>query len=408
MKKALLLFYKKNKDPLKYEIEQLLRVISTQSVRVIILSTSFSSSFLKHKTTLREKSIFLCKYSNEENCVKIIRKIESYSPILHIGTFSEDMIKFCNIIKEKLGHVVSDNYSLFWNKKIQRSLLFQDKETRVKSISLSSTDLHFENINKNFKSAFIIKPQHWIESCGVAKIYSKQDFLKYKDVNGHHENYLAEEYIGGDMYSIDYYVDEYGEIYTTPIIQMWLWIDIWIPDFFVYSCVTSTHDIPYWKIMSFLKKSVKLTWVRNTFIHHEFKHTHKKELYTIELNWRIWWRRLKILQNWYSINILDTLFKKNDFFHKEIENYFAVFAIYPPKQWTLLDYNQKLLEVIYSLSSFLEISIHPEKYIGKTIGFTRDGYWNLWFIYLKNASKTVFQKDYQFIKENYKDILLIT
>ena len=106
---------------------------------------------------------------------------------------------------------------------------------------------------------------------------------------------------------------------------------------------------------------------------------------------------------WY--NLLEAIFWKSNTYL--LKNNFTVFAIYPTKRWILKEFNAKLLEKIKSLKSFYCINILKDKYIWKEIWLTKDGFKKVWWIRFLNNDIKQFNKDYLFVEENYKDLLIL-
>jgi len=278
----------------------------------------------------------------------------------------------------------------------------------VNFLEKNISEIDFNDLKKQFGLPFILKPKDWQESSWVAKIQNKDEFDNYIIENSYRKEILVEEFIDWDKYSIDYFVSESGYFTMNKIVKASLATDIWINDFFVLSAII-TNDIETYidenKIKKFVEDNIKATGIKNTFVHHEFKLTSKWELKTIELNWRIGWYRIEMYNLVYWYNLLEAIFWKSNTYL--LKNNFTVFAIYPTKRWILKEFNAKLLEKIKSLKSFYCINILKDKYIWKEIWLTKDGFKKVWWIRFLNNDIKQFNKDYLFVEENYKDLLIL-
>jgi hypothetical protein len=210
------------------------------------------------------------------------------------------------------------------------------------------------------------------------------------------------------MYTIDYYVDKYQNTIIAKPVYIKLWIDYWIDDFCNISRITSENiekEINNVVLENFIQKTVKGWWLKNTFVHHEFKINSKWEYKTIEINWRIWWYRLDIYRIWYDINLLEFPFQDKSRIYSLKKN-IATFVLYPKKDWAFAWFNEDIIEKIKSLKSFYTIKKNGRK-IWETIGLTKNWYSNLWSIMLANRNYNEFEKDISYIENIYFDIIYV-
>lgn len=120
-------------------------------------------------------------------------------------------------------------------------------------------------------------------------------------------NFIIEEYIDGDMYTVNYFVNEKWEIFYSPIVKVNSSQKLWINDFSNYvrlNWKVIDDEINFNDVKLFVEKNVKTFDIKNTFIHHEFKLNSNKKLINIEINARIWGYRLEMMQNMYWFNLL--------------------------------------------------------------------------------------------------------
>lgn len=380
-----LYFYESNKEP------------------PILLNTSFAE---------------VRNYLNEEELEEKIKLINKNNEIICISAPYDNSISLANKLRKLIWHKLSDYPEMFNDKSLQRKLLYEnDLDISVNYVKFKIKELTFDEVVKIVGLPFVIKPLNWSSSKWVAKIKTEKNFLKYVENyeifrNKMLENWLsysdeiiAEEYISWEFYSIDYFVDKSWNITISKPVSVKLWTDIWINDFSNLIRVVSQDTEKEYdekKLMEFIERNVKATWIRNTFIHHEFKITKKWVYKTIELNWRIWWRRLFIYYLAYWVNLFSFLFEKPIF---NLISNIAVIRLYACKRWIFKSVNEKYLEKIKKFSSFKNLAIEKEISSWESIGLAKDWFWYVGVLQFKNKDLKEFNKDVKFIEENYCELL---
>ena len=411
MEKIIIILYNTHHAIQKYELQSFIQVYTQHRIKFSLCFKSTCDRNLQQEK-LNRLWIELFSYEDDRDLDTHIDTLHKEKSIVFIDTFYESYVDIVHMLREKYGLPFTSQHTLFQDKNLQRNIL---KESKQKDFLITSEKIRiqdttpFSEIEESFNLPVIMKPNTWVGSSKVVKIHSSQDFDAYKNLFLDSWECLVEEYIDGEMYSIDYFVDENQNFYCSPIIEMKLWKDLWVKDFFVYSCSVNndmSKIIPLDILENMIQDTIKTCGIKNSFIHHEFKYSSQKQLKTIEVNARIWGRRLKILQAGYAVNIYKLMFQKQSFIDAPIQNCFSAFALYPQKTWILKAYNKELLEKIQSLASFQSLDI-DNHYVGNKIWLTRDGFWNAGMIYLQHPNKEIFQKDYDFIEKNYCDILIL-
>lgn len=376
---------------------------------IFLFSQEFKEENILEKDSLEKNRTFLFTYDSEENLFEIISKMSKEFEIVYLDTFTEKLIPLANSLKKHLWQRVTENYELFRNKKLQRELMLSyNPKITVNYLEKDILDIDFDEIKNQFWLPFILKPKDWQESSWVAKIKNEEEFDSYVKENSFRKQILVEEFIDWELYSVDYFVDENWTITENKPVKVPLAIDIWIDDFFNLSRIISLDiekEIDLNKLRSFVNDNVKSTKIRNTFVHHEFKLTSRWELKTIELNWRVGWYRLEMYNLAYWYNLLDAIFWDSN--TSLILNNIAIFALYPVKRWILKEINQELLDNIKKLKSFHSANIMEDKYVWKEVWLTKEWFWKVWWIRLVNSDIEQFRKDYSFLENNYKDLLIL-
>jgi hypothetical protein len=265
---------------------------------------------------------------------------------------------------------------------------------------------------------YIIKPSSWVQSSWVSKINNIDDLKKYianaKDLETNmtnrwivNNNYLIEEFIDWEMYTIVYFVNNDWEIFYSPVVKVNWAEKIWIDDFFNYVRLNwkiIDSELPIDMVKEFVYKQVKAFWIKNTYIFQDFKLNSKWVLKNIELNARIWGYRLEMMQNLYWFNLLEmplwkTLEPKSDFSN-------AVFVFYALSKWIFDWYDNELLSMIQKLKSFSSLRLSKQS-IGNKCWSTKDWFWSLSAVRLKTNDLDVFKSDYLFLETNYKNLIKI-
>jgi len=359
-------------------------------------------------------------FSSKEDLIQQISKLnESF----YLNTFEEHSISLITEIKKHFNQPFTTYYQAFTNKDLQRQLLLkEDKSITTNFIETSLDNIDFEKIEQEIHYPLVIKPVSAAQSRWVAIIKNKQELEKYiKDYSKilerissqwyKNEKFLIEEFIDGTAWSVDYFVDENQNFYIAKPVFLEFGIDIGIDDFCNISRLISFEtdkalDLENLKI--FIEKNVKALDIKNTFVHHEFKFTSKWVFKTIELNGRIWGFRIDMYDKAYNLNLLDSALwnYKSWFLENPILTNYSVWAIYPQKKWILKEFNKELIERIKKLPSLEQIKLIENK-IQNEIWPSKEGFTRVGFIRLNNKDLEQFKTDYEFVKENYKDLVVL-
>ncbi len=357
----------------------------------------------------------LIAFQNENEIISHLKKIEGK---IFINTFEEQEIEFTNRIRKSIWQETTKNPQIFLNKYLQRSTIgefFPETIVQFKKISIEESRL----LSKDFFPPMpcIVKPIGWVQSSWVSKInnYSEYEkaletiegsFQKLKEKRLKNESILLEEFIDGEMYTIDYYVDEKQNIKLSKPVLVKLWIDYGINDFCNISRFIShevENNVNREKLHDFVKKTVVWWNFKNTFVHHEFKINSKWEFKTIETNWRIWWFRLDMYQIWYNINLLKFPFEEKEA-KPILQKNIAMFALYPREKSIFYWYHEDIIKKIESLKSFHRIN-RGIKEIGAEIWLTQDWYGKVGSIELANSNYDEFKRDVELVENIYFDII---
>ncbi len=362
--------------------------------------------------------ILLFNYSNKEDLKEKILEFDKEYEVIFVSTPLELLVNSVNEIKQVLARPISDNPDIFRDKYLQRELIAEhNPDLWIKFLKWTPEKLKLKEIEEKIWYPFIIKPVDWLQSSWVAKIKNKcqfEEYIKwYMDFHNRLKNrwvdnklLIVEEFINGKLYSIDYYVcHEWNTAISKPV-KVLLWVDIWVEDYanIARKITDKTEDEFKWKrLKTFINSTVKATWIKNVFVHHEFKINSKWEFKTIELNGRIGWWRLDLMKRTYGLNLYELLVNPDLKPGKLKENNIYV-NIYATKRWILKSFNKKLLEKIKKRETVYEIDMN-ETFLDNEVWLTKDWFVKVWAIKLASKNHKEIIKDFNYIKNKYKDLL---
>lgn len=364
--------------------------------------------------------ILFKNYSNKEDLKEQVIEYSKKKEIIFVDTPLELLINTVNEVKEALWLPFSDNADIFRDKFLQRELIQEhNPELGVKFVKWTPENLDIKEIEEHVWYPFIIKPVDWVQSSWVAKITCKKDFdhymETYKDFHDRlksrwvdSKELIVEDFISWKLYSIDYFVTDQGDVRISKPVKVRLGIDVKVDDYCNIARIATEKtewEFKWKRLKTFINGTIKATWVRNTFVHHEFKINRKWELKTIELNGRIGWWRIELYKRAYDFNLLELIVNPDIKTGALKENNIAV-NIYATKRWILKWFNKKLFKKIEERKSVFDTRCN-ENSIWKEVWLTKDWFIKVWVIKLRHKDYSVVAKDFAYIKSKYKELLEI-
>lgn len=341
----------------------------------------------------------------------VIEKISKKFNIIAINTTFNPFVENIHTIQKRLWKEVSSDPQLLTNKFKQRNFIYKNSpEISIKFQQKKISELNYESIcNFIWKNCFILKPLNRAESQGVVKIDSEQELAAFQAYNNYsQEEYLAEEYLPGRCYALDYYVDSEWKISFWFLLENTLAEDIGCEGFFLLSVQTlqeKLEDELYIKLEKLIKTSVKSLWVRNTFICQDVILLPNGEFQNLEFNGRIWWRHPEIIYEAFNVSLPElAVYERPTLLPPPLKKYAASFRIFATSTGILQWFNQDMIQKLQELPSFSFIELQDDM-IGKIVGSPKDGYSNLWKFFIKTPHKEEFSRDMDFILKHYKDIV---
>lgn len=407
-------------DIFYYEVEIFKDMYENQNIWNIVFYKWVEITDEEFIQDMEDSWVILISYTNKKNLVEQLKKIQKYSTTIFINTTWELMISMCNNIKKELWQEISAHPKMFRDKFLQRKLLQQNGGTNgIRFISGKLKDLKYEQIEKKVWVPFILKPVNGLQSSWVVKIENKKDFSHYKyHYFSFHENcqnrwfesslVIAEEFIDGKLYSIDYFVDESGHCIISQPVLVETGQDLWIDDYFnacMHASAKVEREVDRKLLEKFIRECVDATQIKNTFVHHEFKITQKWDFKTIEFNGRIWWWRVELMKESYDINLYNYIIQSKQK-KSELKNNFVKVNIYSPIKWILTAYNEELLQRVKHKRSVYEIEYHRNM-LGKAVWLTKDGFTKIITIKMKHPDIKIIEKDLKYIKRHYESFLRV-
>lgn len=386
------------------------------SIQTYVFFDKSLSKNIVHSDEKNESYKYFYYYSKED-LLKQIKEIKK-EYIYYINTFDETLVLLLNEIKQEIGFEVSTHYKAFRDKNLQRELLLQNfPETTVSYFEIDIKDDVIDYYDK-IKFPYVIKPTSWVQSSGVVLIHDKNELVNYLNniksltfnMNSRwisNTKFLIEEYIDGEMYTVNYFVNYVWEIFYSPVVKVNSARDLWIDDFSNYVRINWNiieNEINFEDVKIFIEKNIKAFGIKNTFIHHEFKLTSKGVLKNIEINARIWGYRLEMMQDLYSFNLLTMPLKNSLYQSWNFSN--AVFVFYPHKKWILKWFNLDLLDQFKNLKSYNSVRVSKE-YIWREVWLTKDWFSSIVALRIINEDIEQFKNDYDLIEKNYKNLIIL-
>lgn len=305
--------------------------------------------------------------SQYENSMDEYKKLIPFFPELNLPT--QDSIEWSTekkLMREKLEK---------YDKKLVPTFV-EVREVNEKMI---------EDIENNINYPLIIKPSGLEGSLLVSLIHNREELISgltkgFELIQGAYDVwikrqkpfFLAEEFMAGDMYSIDCYVDKFGEVVHTPLVRVITGHSVGFDDFFGYMRITPS-DVPTIEIIKARKaaeSACKALDLRSITAHVELMHT-ATGWKIIELGPRIGGYRHDMYIQSYGINHIanDILNRAGEkiIVPNDLLGYSAMFNIYATEEGIFESFTGE--EVIKSLDSF--VSFKQNSSIGDELLFAK-------------------------------------
>ncbi len=336
------------------------------------------------ETLLPYQDELLCVVARSESAQARLSKVIPHVPYLHTPT--SESLKWA-----------TDKYKMR-----KRMYLFDPKITPRFTKVNNNSKKERERVIAEVKFPMIIKPASLSMSRFVTICYHREELEKnlraiFKNIKKAYHNdsrkeepiVIAEEYMEGEMYSIDSYVDSKGKIWHCPLVKVTTGKDIGHDDFFNYLVLTPTLLKPATvkKAEVVAEKLIKALALRNVTTHTELMKI-DDEWKVIELGPRVGGFRSEAYKlscgiN-HDVNDIYIRMNKTPMIPEECEGFAAVLKFYADKEGIITEF--KGIKKIKELESFHQVNIN--KKIGDRAVFARNGGKAIFVLYLYNKDRS--------------------
>jgi len=243
------------------------------------------------------------------------------------------------------------------------------------------------DISKYIDYPLVVKPAGLAQSVLVNIVYHEEELIKvlkksfrhiknlYKESKGRGEpTVVVEQFMEGEMYSVDAFVNSLGKVYFAPIVHVKTGRAIGFDDFFAYRTITPTalKKSSVEKAQITAEKAIHAVGLRSSSAHVELMRT-ENGWKVIELGPRLGGFRSTMYDLSYGIsataNDIYIRMPKKPILPKKISGYTAVFKMFPKKEGYLKSI--KGIKRAQGLKSFHSISLN--KAIGDRVKFAKNG-----------------------------------
>lgn len=345
-----------------------------------------------------------CDFTKPEKITKAL--LPYYKEFYAITCRSESQIKrFAQIIPHVPYLRTPTVDSLDWSTDklmMRRRLRMYDKKHTPKFTKVgSNTAAERKRIAEKIGFPMVIKPTNLSQSMLVSICYHEEELKQtltntnkkinkvYKESGrGEPPQIIAEEYMEGDMYSIDSYVNSRGKVYHCPAVKVITGKNIGHDDFYNYMHITPTtlKKSSVEKAEERVEAAVHALGLRSTTVHAELMKI-DDEWRIIEVGPRVGGFRDKLYNLSCDINhtMNDILIRvaKRPMIPKKCKGFAATIKWFPKTEGTITEL--KGIKKIKDLKSFHSISIR--KKVGDRTRFAKNGGLSVFSVTLYNKDR---------------------
>lgn len=257
-------------------------------------------------------------------------------------------------------------------------------------------------VEKQINFPLVIKPTGLAASILVNLVYHTEELERelkkvFRRVNRINKDYkdepakvLVEQFMEGEMYSVDAYVDSRGEVYFCPMVHVKTGKSIGFDDFFAYRTITPTqlNDDSIAGAHEAAKKAIRALGLRSSTAHIEFIRTEERGWNIIEVGPRIGGFRDEMYSLSFGINHVqnDILIRmsRKPTIRKRRRGYTAVFKFFAKKEGVITAIKGR--QMIQKLKSFHSLDMKKE--IGDRATFAKNGGKSVFNITLFNSDRS--------------------
>lgn len=353
---------------------------------------------------------------------KIAKALKPYQERLLVIVCRSDknILDFAKIIPHVPYLRTPTSESLVWSTdkiSTRRHLYYYDKNiTPFFAVVKDNSKQSIQKIKEKLNFPVVVKPSGLASSLLVSICYHQEELERnltkvfkkitsvYKE-NGRkaEPKVLVEEFMEGEMYSIDAYINSRGKIDFCPLVHVKTGKSIGFDDFFGYQRITPTilKKNKIEKAEEVTKKAIYALGLRNITVHIELLKT-VDGFKIIEINPRMGGFRHEMYQLSFGINHIlnDILIRipKKITIPKKVKGYTAVLRFYPKKEGKILKITG--LQKIKKLVSFVRIKQSMKT--GEFAKFAKNGGKGVCDITLFNKNRPELLADIRRIEESLK------
>ncbi len=368
------------KEPLTPKQEEFLK----NKILDIDLCVNFDSSQSIMEALLPYEGELLAATCRAEAKVPQFQKLIPYIPYLKTPTVSS--LEWCT------NKIQMRKRLLAYDKKISPKF-------RVVSDAQKST---LKKIHEEIGFPLVIKPAGLAQSYLVNIVFHEEELEKtlgmvlkkidkiYKEMGGRGEpQILVEQFMEGDMYSVDAFVNSRGKVYFAPLVHVKTGRDIGFDDFFAYRTLTPTllkkNSIEAAENVA--TKAIHALGLRSSTAHIEMFRT-EDGWKIIELGPRLGGFRNDMYSLSYGMdattNDIFIRIPKKPIMPKKVQGYTAVFKFFAKKEGRII--NLTGIKKVQELKSFHSIAIN--KSVGDLARFAKHGGKSIFNITLFNVDRS--------------------
>lgn len=366
----------------------------------------------RDKSAVKQNNIYPKSWKtisvNTKSVIQLEKELKPYSDkIVAITCQSEKAIPFFRNIIPQVPYLETPTMeSLAWSEdkiNMRRRLRAHNKRlSPAYTIIKDTTEVSIRKINREVGYPAIVKPAGLAASALVRVVYDEEEAIKtikkslrklksvYK-AKGYLKapRLLIEQYMEGDMYSTDIYVNSRGTMYTTPLVHILTGHKAGKGDFFGYRQMTPVLIKPYKHQAAFdvAKDSVVAMGLRSISVHVELMKT-VNGWKVIEVNPRIGGFRDFLYQSSYNIKhtLNDILIRlpMRPIIPRKARGFSAIMKIYGDKEGTLKRIVGK--QKIKKLRSYKKHDQNRQN--GDKLLFARNGGSSVIDVYLFNEKRS--------------------
>ncbi len=366
----------------------------------------------RDKRAIKDRSLYPKSWktviANTKSVIQLEEALKPYSKnIIAITCQSEKAIPFFRNIIPHVPYLETPTMeSLSWseNKIDMRSRLraFRKRISPAYTIIQDVSQASISKMSRKVGYPAIVKPAGLAASVMVEVAYDEEEATQVvkkslRKLNSVYKargylkapKLLVEQYLEGEMYSTDIYVNSRGTMYTTPLVHILTGHKAGKGDFFGYRQMTPVLMKPYKHQMAFdvAKESVEAMGFRSITVHVELiKSVEGWKI--IEVNPRIGGFRDFLYHSSYGIShtLNDILIRlpMRPIIPRKIRGFSAVLKLYPDKEGVLTKIIGK--QKIKTIKSYKKYSLNRQ--YGDKVKFARNGGSSIMDIYLFNEKRS--------------------